>query len=261
MTTSFTKAIEQFFLQPDTPIQLNQFEELLPSSDISRDITIDNLQPVSARLLNTLNAASDQIQTGSIALIDLLKLRAQFYEARDRLIVLERKERQDVIDLKNSTKWHERSKFVRIFVNSDAGDQLDQEEAEAKEVTSTKVQFFERLEDLESMINYHIISTGERSSPVFKETVAQWRTIGQLEKDARKSLEYINAAYSNLPSSSMCMSCGRSTSCNTNRSERYLASGSTQLKNQLNTLTPWYNRLTAEVEGTIDKARAAVLKE
>ncbi len=261
MTTTFTKAIEQFFLQPNTPIQLNQFEELQPSSDISREITIDNLQPVSARLLNALNAASDQIQTGSIALIDLLKLRAQFYEARDHLIVLERKERQDVIDLKNSTKWHERSKFVRIFVNSDAGDQLDQEEAEAKEVTSTKVQFFERLEDLESMINYHIIGTGEKSSPAFKETVAQWRTIGQLERNARKSLEYINAAYSNLPSSSMCMSCGRSTSCNTTRSERYMASGSEQLKHQLDTLTPWYNQLTAKVEGTIDKVRAAVLRE
>ena len=256
--TTFTKAIEQFFLQPDTPIQLNEFEEVLPSSDISREITIDNLQPVSARLLNTLNAANDQIQSGSIALVDLMKLRAQFYEARGRLVELEKKERQDVIDLKSSTKWHERSKFVRIFVDSDVGDQLDQEEAEAKEVTSTKVQFFERLEDLESMINYHIINTGERSSPEFKEMVAQWRTIGQLEKDARKSIDYVNAAYSNLPTSSTCMNCGRHTSCGTNRSERYLSSANTQLKNQLSTLSPWYDRLTVQVEDTIDRARAAV---
>jgi len=256
--TTFTKAIEQFFLQPDTPIQLNQFEEVLPSSDISREITIDNLQPVSARLLNTLNAANDQIQSGTIALVDLMKLRAQFYEAREHLVQLEKKELQDVIDLKNSTKWHERSKFVRIFVNSDVGDQLDQEEAEAKEVSSTKVQFFEKLEDLESMINYHIISTGERSSPAFKEMIAQWRTIGQMEKDARKSIDFVNAAYNSLPSGNMCMNCGRSTSCNTNRSERYMASASSQLKNQLNTLTPWYDRLTVQVEDTIDRARAAV---
>ena len=259
--TTFTKAIEHFFLKPNTPIPINQFEEFLPSSDISREITIDNLQPVSARLINTLNTANDQIQSGSIALIDLMKLRAQFYDARGSLIELEKKEHQDVVDLKNATKWHERSKFVRMFVDSDAGEQLDQEEAEAKEVTSTKKQFFERLEDLEAMINYHIISTGERSSPAFKEMVAQWRTIGQLEKDARKSVEYINAAYSNLPSSNMCMNCGRGTSCNTNRSERHMSSANTQLKNQLNTLTPWYNRLTTQVEGTIDKARAAILKE
>jgi len=244
---SFIKAIEQFFLKPDTPIQLKKFEELVPSSDIPREITIDNLQAVSARLLNTLNKTNIQIRAGTISLVDLLMLRTQFYEARQRLVALEKKEQQDVIDLKNSTKWFERSKVGRLFAHSDSGYLLDQEAAEAAEATSTKLQFFEKLEEFESIINFQIINTGERSSPDFKELVTQWRTVSQLEKNARITADYLNAAFFKL-----------STDHTTTDSENYMVFAVNQLKEQRNILTPWFDRLTVEVEDTINRARVAI---
>ena len=256
--TSFTTAIEHFFKRTNSPIVLDPSETFDPSADISGDITIENLQPISEQLFNTIAATIDRTEVGSIPLVNLIKLRAQFYEAKDKLIALEQKEHQDVADLKSSTKWHERSKFIRIFVNSDAGERLDEEEAEAKEVSTTKKHFFEELEDLESVINFRIMSIGEENSVEYKNLVEQWRTIGQLYTDATKTSTRINSAYSNLPSGSSCWKCGARSSCDSSTSKRHLSAANNHLNNQINTLKPWYDQLTAQVEETIDAARASL---
>lgn len=256
--TSFSTAIEHFFTRTNSPIVLDPSETFDASADISGDITIENLQPISDRLFDTIAATIDRTEAGSIPLLNLIKLRAQFYEAKDKLITLEQKEHQDVADLKSTTSWHERSKFVRIFVNSDAGERLDEEVAEAKEVSTTKNHFFEELEDLESVINFRIMTIGEQSSVEYKNLVEQWRTIRQLHADAEKSIAHVKSAYANLPSSSRCWKCGSHSNNDSSRSRNQLSAANNQLNNQMSTLKPWYNQLTAQVEETIDAARASL---
>ncbi len=253
--TTFTTAIQHFFQNPNATIAQNQFDEIDTDTDISNEITIENLQPVSDKLLDSIAVVIDRTETGSIALGDLIRLRNQFYQAKDNLVTLEQKEHQDVMDLKSTTKWHERSKFVRIFLDSDKGQQLDEEQAEADAVTSTKNYFFEELEDLESVINYHILNIGEQSSVEFKNLVAQWRTIGQLQKDGAETLKHIKSAYNYLPSRSSCWKCGTISNNDASTSRRHLSAANNQLSNQLNHLTPWYNQLTEQVDSTINQVR------
>ena len=256
---NFTAAIGEVFKNPNYEMSREQIASIAPPIDVSREINIDNLQPVFSRLLNTLDSTHEQVKMESMSLTELISLRREFYEAKTRLEQLEEREVQDVVDIKSSTKWHERSKFVRLFVTSKIGEQLEMEEAEAKEAESAVRTFSEELEDLESVINYHIMSTGERTSPAFKEVVQQWRTVGQLKDDAEAAKSKLRMAYSNLSSGSACWNCGRLISTDGGLSKDYIASADKHLTTQLNVLTPWYNRLTTEVETAIDRVREKLL--
>jgi len=252
---NFTTAIGKVFTNSDYEVTKDQLATLAPPIDVSRQINIDNLQSVFTRLLNTLNSTNEQVKMEAMSLAELISLRKEFYEARNQLAQLEEKETQDVAEIKRSTKWHERSKFVRLFVTSKVGEQLEIEEAEAKEARSAVTQFSEELEDLESVINYHILNTGENNSIAFKELVQQWRTVGQLKDEAQTVKSKISAAYANMSSGSACWNCGRLISTDGGISKEYLSSADRHINNQLSVLTPWYNRLTTEVEGTIDRVR------
>lgn len=256
---TFTKAVEKLFKNPDYQISPKQISEVTPPIEAAREINIDNLQPVFGRLLNALNTTNVQTEADAISLAELIKLRAEFYDAQKKLVHLEQKEMQDVVDLKSSTKWHERSKLIRIFVSSEAGEQLEQEQAEVQEVTSAATHLSQQLEDLESVINYKILNTGEMVSSEFKEVVSQWRTIGQLKDDADAARKKIRTAHSYLSSGSSCRNCGFTTmGGGSDASANYIAAADRQLQNQLATLTPWYNKLSAEVESTIDRVRESL---
>lgn len=256
---TFTSAIEKLFKNPDYQITAKQITDVAPPIEATREITIYNLQPVFARLLNALDSAHAKTEADSISLAELIKLRAEFYDAQGKLGHLEEKEMQEVIDIRNSSKWHERSKLVRIFVSSEVGEELEEAESEVKEVKSAAITLAQQLEDLESVINYKILHTGEETSPEFREVVSQWRTVGKLKDEADKARSQISAAYNYMSSGSSCRNCGYTTMRGgSDASASYLSAADRQIQQQLATLTPWYNKLSAEVEGTIDRVRASL---
>jgi len=256
---TFTSAVEKLFKNPDYQITAKQITDVAPPIEATREINIYNLQPVFTRLLNALNTTNIRTEAGNISLVELIKLRAEFYDAKEKLGHLEQKEMQEVVAIKNSSKWHERSKLVRIFVSSEVGEELEQAESEVKEVASAATTIAQQLEDLESVINYKILHTGEETSPEFKELVSQWRTIGKLKDEAEKARAQMRSAYNYLSSGSSCRNCGYTImSGGSNASEQYLSAADRQIQQQLATLTPWYNKLSAEVESTIDRVRASL---
>lgn len=257
---TFTSAIEKLFKNPDYQISAKQIADVAPPIEATREITIHNLQPVFARLLNALNSANIKTEADNISLPELIKLRAEFYDAQGKLGDLEKKEMQEVVDIKSSSKWHERSKLVRIFVSSEVGEELEEAEAEVKEVASAATTLAQQLEDLESVINYKILHTGEETSPEFKEVVSQWRTVGKLKDEAEKARAQMSAAYNYLPSGSACRNCGYRSmgGGSAEASAKYISAADRQIQQQLATLTPWYNKLSAEVESTIDRVRASL---
>lgn len=250
---SFTKAVVQAFQKEDISLDNGLLDESIVN-DIPRDIHIDNAQPIFARLRDILHNALNQVRGDAIALSDLRRLRIQFYEARDQFFLLEEKEQEDVKEMERNTKWHERSKLVRVFVSSETGEQLDREREEAKLASSIANNFAQHLKDLEEAIDQHILFIGDKHIPTFHEKIVLWRQIGNIKQNSQLARDRIRNTYHRISQGS-CSSCGNSIAWSTKGSKSELSSADKNLSDQLRLLSPWYDQLTKEVESTIDRVR------
>jgi len=250
---SFTNAVVQAFQKKTIQLDDSLLKESI-ANDVPRDIHIDNAQSIYERLRDILHNSLNQVRGDAIALSDLRRLRIQFYEARDQFFLLEEKEQEDVKELERNTKWHERSKLVRVFVSSETGEQLDQEKQEAHLASTIANQFAQHLKDLEEAIDQHILFIGDKHVPPFHEKVVLWRQIGNIRQSSQLARDRIRNAYDHITHSS-CSGCGNSISWATKGSRSQLSSADKNLNDQLRILSPWYSELTNEVESTIDSIR------
>ena len=256
--TTFTNAIIEAFNKNNFQLEGDQLLNDSIANDLPRNIQIDNAQMIFERLRDILHNTLNQVRADSILLADLRRLRIQFYEARDQFFILEEKEAADVKELERSTKWHERSKLIRVFVSSEAGEQLDQERAEAKLAKNIANHFAQHLKNLEEAIDQHILFTGDKHIPAFNQTVSLWRQIGNLQKSAYLAKDNITNAYSDFRHRT-CNSCGSSLSRSINHSNSYLTVANKNLSDQLKILSPWHERLTKEVETAVDTIRRKLM--
>ena len=254
----FSSSIIQAFNQSDFKLSGEQSIQASIATDIPRDIHIDNAQPVFERLRDILHNALNQVRAENISLADLRRLRISFYEARDQFFLLEEKERADVIDLERNVKWHERSKLVRVFVSSEAGEQLDREKQEAQLASTIAKNFANHLKDLEEAIDQQILFTGERNIPEFNQKIVLWRKIGSMKQNAALAKDKIAHAYAYLSEGS-CSSCGGSIQWATQGARSSLASADKNMNGQLQVISPWYDQLTKEVENKVDEIRGKLM--
>ncbi len=254
---SFTNAIVQAYQKDKIQLDDSLVKESIVN-DITRDIHIDNAQSIYERLRDILHNSLNRVRGDAIALSDLRRLRIQFYEARDQFFLLEEKEREDVIEMERNTKWHERSKLVRVFVASETGEQLDQEREEARLASTIATQFAQHLKDLEEAIDQHILFIGDKHVPPFHDKVVLWRQLGNLRQSSQLARDKIRNAYDRISHGS-CSSCGGSITWATQGSRNELSSADKNLNDQLQILSPWYDQLTNEVESTIDSIRTKLM--
>lgn len=254
----FTSTIIQAFNQPNFKLSGDQSIQASIATDIPRDIHIDNVQLVFERLRDILHNALNQVRAENISLADLRRLRISFYEARDQFFLLEEKETEDVAILERDVSWHERSKLIRVFVSSEAGEQLDQEKEEARLASSIAKNFATHLKDLEEVIDQQILFTGERNIPEFNEKVLLWRKLGTLQQNAKLAKDKIAHAYNSFRHTS-CSSCGGSISWSTQGGRNSLSSADKNLNEQLKVVSPWHDQLTKEMENKVDEIRGKLM--
>jgi len=256
--TTFTNAIIKTFDKEGFDLEGSQLIDESIANDLSRDIYIENAQMVFERLRDILHNALNQVRADTINLADLRRLRIQFYEARDQFFLLEEKEAADVQEMERDTKWHERSKLVRVFVSSEKGELLEQERKEAKLASAIATRFAQHLKDLEEAIDQHILFTADKNIPAFQQTVSLWRELGNLQKSAYLAKDNINNAYNDFRQTG-CSNCGTPINWSIERSGNYLKIANKNLSDQLRILSPWHDRLTKEVETAVDRVRKQLM--
>lgn len=197
------------------------------------------------------------IKDGRILLIDLINNRQEIYQAAKKIDELAIKERRDVTNLKKEMQWHEKSKFVRLFVNSDKADQLDQEKEEAKIAKSIIKQFTDKLTNFESFLDEYILDTGMKYDNNFLLLVEEWKELSKLKDILLSARKNVRQGQSKLETS---VSCGEGYCDVDNRvSNKHFSLAIRQLEGQIDVFKPIAEQLTEKVESKILQVRNQLL--
>ena len=250
---TFKETIVTIFKQESTETLIIQNEE----EALSTFEEANNIEVLYFDILEVLDSTVTEIKQGTILLIDLIRNREKFHQVAKKIGDFETKEKQDVIDLEENTEWHERSKFVRFFVSSDKGNQLDQEKEEAKRAKSIVNQFAGKLTNFESFMDEYILNVGAAADPNFSLLFEEWKTLGKLKDSLLSARKHIRKGESKLKTR---VSCGDS-SCrvDNSRSKKHFSLAMSQLDKQIEIFKPIYEELAEQVEAKILQVRNKLL--
>ncbi len=251
---TFENAIATFFKQVSSEALVI---EDIGDTTLSLASDLENIEVLYSDVVQTIDAIITEINQGTILLIDLIKHRQAFHQIAKKIADLEFKERQDVIDMEEGTQWHERSKFIRFFVSSDKGNQLDQEKEEAEIAKRLVVQFADKLTDFELFIDKYILNIGSANDPDFLVLVEEWKALGKLKASLISAKKNVELGQSKLKTSVRCSKGSRRV--NNDRSKRHFSFAINQLKEQINIFKPIYEQLTEKVESKVSQVRNQLL--
>jgi len=252
--TTFETAIITTFTQ--------EYTEALVMQDLTNNplpiaLDTENIEVLYSDVMQLVDTTISEVNQGSILLIDLIKCRQAFHQIAKKIADLEIKEKQDVINLEEDTKWHERSKFIRLFVSSEAGNQFDQEKEEAKTAERLVKQFADKLADFESFIDTYILNIGAANDHNFLTLVEEWKDLSKLKDCLISAKKHIEQGQLKLKTSIRCSE--GSHSVNNDSSKRHFSFAINQLKEQINIFKPVHEQLTEKVASKISQVRNQLL--
>ena len=208
------------------------------SNAFSKEIAIENIDSLNFAATQLFDSTIVAIKQGKILLIDLIRSRQEIYQIAEKMKAIERKEKQDVIDMEEGTEWHERNKLIRFFVSSDKGDQFDQEKEEAKIAKSIVEKFANQLRSFEFFIDEYILTIGSISDQNFLLLVEEWKALKKLKESLIIAKKNIQLGQSKLKTSVRCNKGSRRV--NNDRSKKHFSFAINQLDAQISVFKPIY---------------------
>ncbi len=251
-----SKAVLRAISDPDFTIKAQKPEESLYTGAF--EIQIDHLERAFNDAAQAIHKTTQSVRQGNIDIMDLKDQRAAFYTIKDQLKQLHQDQQKEVEELKSESSWHERSRLVRIFLKTEAGDRFEQEQKEAQDARSAVIKFREELEDLETSINNSILELGCTESPTLAKTVNLWKAVGGWLDDGKSAHEDIERASSSFRSYSQCQACGNTVTSANQRSGKYLDAAANHLADQNESLNHWYSQLSQTIDETVEGVRVAL---